>query len=151
MARSWQFISCEADGRLDDPKARRAVRENAMRAFRRSQRLQLVKESQERQAQALAQDDSQLLPVSSHIGSSCLAPTEAEIPITNLGKPSRNLEEDHAGLSEIMSLEIGSGLALDPFSSTALYSHHEAPQLFSHCMFSVSNHLPKNKSIPVRP
>ncbi len=111
MARPWQFISTQADGRLDDPKSRKLVRRQAMRDFRRNQRQQMIKEAREKQGHS-----------------------ESSSSVSPLGSPpahgdTRSVTPEEGGrlLVDYPSLEVGSGLTFDPFSSTHLYSHHDAP------------------------
>lgn len=129
MAPPLQFVLAQADGRIDDPKTRRTVRKNAMRAFRRSQRVQVVKEFQEKKAQAQAQGSFQQLFVP--FSSDSEAGTTPSPDTLETRTP--DLAGDHGNHEEDMSLDIGPRLAFDPFSSTLLYNHHDAPELFTHC------------------
>jgi hypothetical protein len=122
MGPKWQFIaSREADGKVTH-NARQTVRKNAMRVFRRDERLQRLKQFQEG-------SDGDPHDKEARFGSNTDA-GQALLPPYASSSPSEWVDE---GLRQFFSLEIGSGLAFDPFSSTPLYSHHEAPMLFAHC------------------
>lgn len=103
-----------------------------MRAFRQNQRRQLVKEYQDQKAGVRTEDDPQLLAVSSRVGTPDNATGSSRTP-ENPIIPWREPEESNGKPGEVLSLEIGSCVALDPLSSTALYSHHDAPRLFLRC------------------
>lgn len=139
MGPPLQFISAHTKGKLDDLKVRRTVRQNAMRAFRRSQRLQMVKEFQEKKARV--QDASQELFTSFQTTTEAVANTSPTTPKIQ----NTNLENYHNNTEDGLSLEIGPRFAFDPFSSTWLCSHHSAPELFSHC----KHHQPSSIERPL--
>jgi hypothetical protein len=98
-----------------------------MRAFRRRQRLQRVKEYQDKQARTPA--DTPLYVTSTQSEPLDIVrrfPQSSEISDRT---SERNFEE----ILDTIPPDIWHGPAFDPFSSTVLYTHHYAPQLFSHC------------------
>jgi hypothetical protein len=90
----------------------------------------MVAEFQERKVEGSGHGNSDPLEFSLPAGSGLTVngsapPREAQISVPLNDYPARDA---------LQFLEIGSGLALDPFASTTLYSHHDAARLFSHCM-----------------
>jgi hypothetical protein len=143
MAPSWQFISSQTDKWVDNPSTRKIVREHAMRAFRRSQRLQQVKEYQDKlAAKDLMQDDWRLSFASPLVDSKAVAVRSSRTYSVSIPKS----KED--AYVEDIPLDINLGQGLDPFSSTMLYNHHYAPQLFSHCTHGSNSFIPFH-DIPV--
>lgn len=126
MASEWRFITTQADKRRSDPASRRAIRENAMRAFRRNQRFQMVKAYQEEYSCKPATDSG-------------FASQRVALPATHVGVSTGTdikLEESPAlGHTGHQPIEIGISSSIDPFSSTVLYEKYNSPQLFSHCTF----------------
>ena len=140
MAQSWKFVSTQADKKIDDPVVRKMVRETAMRAFRRRQRLQRVKEYQDMQAGGSQRADVShpLSLVQSESHEVARRDSQASQAFQVSESPGRAFEEDSEERADTIPADIWPGPAFDPFSSTVLYSHHHAPYLFSHCMY-VSN------------
>ena len=123
MAPTWQFIASDQSGGKIARSAQKTVRENAMRAFRRDERLERVKNFQETRARNPTNKQSQ----------GCLNTSIGQQPLLHLDEGS-DVAEKYFGIhGQVLSLQVGSGLAFDPFSSTVLYSHHEAPMLLTHC------------------
>lgn len=137
MVQPWQFISSRPDGRVEDSKSRKLVRANASKAFRRGQRLQMVRDYNGILARAQSQSQTpnrtdgnaelQRLPYPSQSRGDSEATSVVD------GPRDRKSIGDHAKSGEGLSLEIGSGLSLDPFASTAMCGYYDSARLFSHC------------------
>ncbi|KAI0966895.1 hypothetical protein F4678DRAFT_261894 [Xylaria arbuscula] len=120
MSATWQFISSDQVSGKVATKNRGIVREAAMRAYRRSQRLQRQKQTQMQRS-----SHKRLLPtLCTHADQDWLAlPPDESNKISKANTSRSNL---------MLTLEIGSALAVDPFSTTLLYSSHEGPMLLTH-------------------
>lgn len=130
MVQDWQFVSSQPSGSVSNPKARKLVRENAMRSFRRKQRLLRVAEFQQQRVEQ-ATSEAGFLPVSVAGTVSHLAGMQENLP------PDEDQDERAFTMLKLStSLESGPGAALDPFHSTAMYSSNDAPRLFMHCMYA---------------
>lgn len=124
MSATWQFISSDQVSGKVATKNQGIVREAAMRAYRRSQRLQ-------RQKQMQRSSHKRLQPaLCTHADPDWLA-----LPPDESNKTSKANITNRT--NPMLTLEIGSALAFDPFSTTPLYSHHEGAILFTHCMYYI--------------
>ncbi|KAI1123575.1 hypothetical protein F5Y10DRAFT_285909 [Nemania abortiva] len=126
MSATWQFISSDQVGGKVATKNRGIVREAAMRAYRRSQRLQ-----RQKQMQMQRSSHKRLQPTPcTHADPDWLA-----LPPDESNKTSKaNIT---SRTNPMLTLEIGSALAFDPFSTTPLYSRHEGPMLFTHFIHNI--------------
>lgn len=137
MSQSWQFISSQPHGGNLDPDARRLVRENAMRSFRRGQRRRKVADFQQKQpvVEAVEAVDEKS-PQTNSLDS--VAVTSADSADLQERTPEeRQHEQACSSEKQTVVLRSEPGDALDPFRTTAMYSHHDAPGLFMHCRQSL--------------
>lgn len=129
MSSTWYVISSQPDGSIRNRDARKLVRQNAMKSFRRKQRLQGVEQFQQKQAQVDASNGpSRADPMASVAGTaSYFSGVQGTIP-------NERQDEQECGLDEQTALlQCGPGDALDPFHPTAMYNSDDAPRLFMHC------------------
>ncbi|KAI1113552.1 hypothetical protein F5Y14DRAFT_417578 [Nemania sp. NC0429] len=128
MSANWQFVSSDQVSGKVATKDRGIVREAAMRAYRRSQRLQ-----RQRQRQMQTPSHKRLQPTPCTRADpdwSTLPPDEDE---------SNNISKANTSRSNpMLTLEIGSALAFDPFSTTSLCSRHEGLMLFTHFIYNIA-------------
>ncbi|KAJ8130003.1 hypothetical protein O1611_g3627 [Lasiodiplodia mahajangana] len=127
MGATWQFISSDQVTGKVTTKNRGIVREAAMRAYRRSQRLQRQKQRQMQQRSS----HKRLRPTTlcTHADPDWLALPPDE---------SNNISKANTSRSNLMlTLEIGSALAFDPFFTTPLSSRHEGLMLFTHFIYNI--------------
>lgn len=131
MSQNWQFVSSQPHGGAVDPRARRLIRENAMRSFRRGQRCRKVAQFQEKQAPVEpADDDGSPQPQSPE----SIAVTSSHSANSRERTPEEHQDEQGSFLGkQAVVLGREPGDALDPFHTIAMYNHHEAPGLFMHC------------------
>lgn len=120
MSKQWQFIPSNPAGESSNPDARRIVRENAMRHFRRIERQGRVFEHA-RQRQGIGAAGAP----------PCAPAASQEHQGPDQGEDRR--QESGKEMAELRVLSGGPGSALDPFCSTALPSDHDAPRLLQHC------------------
>ncbi|KAF2471677.1 uncharacterized protein BDR25DRAFT_342371 [Lindgomyces ingoldianus] len=132
-SKNWQFVSTNGGGKADDEQSRRIIRENAMRDFRRSERLARMKEF-EKQKQAQSGTEH----ASTHRDADAMA---------NRNREQQAHHDQEVVLRgcfdrswEIMSLK-GPGLGFDPFTSTVLPDHHDSQQLFHHFVHRIAPKL----------
>ncbi|KAI0545159.1 hypothetical protein F4679DRAFT_588781 [Xylaria curta] len=125
MSATWQFISSDQVSGKVATENRGIVREAAMRAYRRSQRLQ-----RQKQMQMQSSSHKRLQPTpSTHADPDWLAlPPDESNEISKANTSRSNL---------LLTLEIGSALAFDPFSTTPLCSRYEGPMLFTHFIHNI--------------
>jgi hypothetical protein len=117
MDSQWQFVASTGDGKSTDAKTRKIVRANAMRAFRRNERLQRMK-------------STQLAHIRNEDGSSHSSGS------SSLGKPSFETLEAHRRAPSPLGERMGTGIELDPFLTTMLHTQQEADRLFTHCRYN---------------
>jgi hypothetical protein len=118
-AKTFQFvISTTPNGKPKDKESKRLIRENAMRDYRRTERLARMKKYEATRA-----DDS----AGQH---GCIgAARRASQPFRVLGPGKAGSLESLCG-SLVLT---GPGLGLDPFGTTELPMREDAQWLFSHC------------------
>ncbi|KAF2114419.1 hypothetical protein BDV96DRAFT_96608 [Lophiotrema nucula] len=110
---SYHFVSSSGCVKIKDEETRKLVRENAMRAFRKRERLARVQEYQQTQAKAR---ESYKDAEASH----------------DLGWSKSHQEALSTGQSSAIDLIREPGHTFDPFASTVLPERHRGPQLFWH-------------------
>lgn len=121
--KSWQFVSVGEGGQNRGDESRRIVRGNAMRDFRRSERLARMRDYQEIQAQSSSGAEHEDAGTYQAHGRYV-----AQEPVP----------WDSPGVEELVDLTGEPGLSFDPFISTVLPDNQDAQRLFSHCKFKLS-------------
>lgn len=115
----WNFVSIHENGRVKDVHTRKTVRQHAMRAFRREERLARVKSFEEMQAK----------------GS-----TNGKDKITKQGKTTKlDWGKDALGgpkTRALSTLQPAPSRRLNPFSSRVLLTDEGAGTLLWHCKFT---------------
>ncbi|PSN67919.1 hypothetical protein BS50DRAFT_620361 [Corynespora cassiicola Philippines] len=117
MPQNWRFIITGENGTAKDERTKKFIRENAMRFYRRKERLVRTKKYQ-------ANLPRTSVPVAEP------AATATYVQEEDLASKSELLIREH----NVTSWELikGPGLAFDPFSCTKLPVHHDSPRLFTH-------------------
>ncbi|KAI0191639.1 hypothetical protein F4808DRAFT_382282 [Astrocystis sublimbata] len=141
MSSNWHFIATDQVGGKVAVNNRKTVREAAMRAYRRNQRLQRQKHDQ--------RSPKQLQPA---LASQADAGTGQLTLLPVTGRLNKNPKANTSRSNPISTIEKVSGLlAFDPFSTTPLHSRHEGHMLFAHFIYNIvptiqafRHHSPQN-------
>ena len=131
MDRPWQFVNNEGSTKPNDAQSRRLVRQNAMRSFRRNQRIQTVKAFQALQAQSHHSSAAPVLEAQEPGKEPSAVTSKRSVPMLDASGPA--FPEIDLPIETITSLEIGAPLSFDPFHSTALGVNRNNARLLSHC------------------
>ena len=131
MDRPWQFVNNESSTKPNDAQSRRLVRQNAMRSFRRNQRMQTVKAFQALQAQSHSSSAAPVLEAQAASKGNSVVTNKQSVLL--LGASGSAFPETGLPVETISSLEIGAPLSFDPFHSTALGINRNHSRLLSHC------------------
>jgi hypothetical protein len=119
MDSKLQFIFSTGEKTSSDAKTRKAVRVNAMRSFRRNERLQRMRAIQPNQ------DEAQNKDANSHTHEPA-----------GLNKANFQDPRVYGNSQSLMLQRIGTGIELDPFLTTILHTQYDADRLFTHCTYS---------------
>ncbi|KAF2476893.1 uncharacterized protein BDR25DRAFT_339005 [Lindgomyces ingoldianus] len=126
----YEFISSCPNGRIGDEETRKSVRKNAMKAYRRNERLSRIQMFQG------TQPYSNRIHLDRHQNGDA-GPDRKEEENQERAVTDTGCREMLWELTSMKSL----GSAIDPFCSTVLPRHHQAPQLFSHFVYVTAQKL----------